>query len=84
MGLGPKVFVRGKRGERATNLYKWSPDTTNKRKPGNKAKPVGKRYFCVAPNGSQGNDFISTYSYVVVVINGETHREAYVQCGYVE
>jgi hypothetical protein len=82
MGLGPKVFIGSKRGERPTRLYKWSPDTSVKKKP--KASTTGKKYFCVTPNGSQGNDFISNYSYVVVLIDGETHRQAYVQCGYVE
>ena len=83
MGLGPKVFIRNKRGERPTQLYKWSPDTTVKKKP-KTATEVGRKYFCVTPNGSQGNDFRSTYSYVVIVIGGETYRQAYVQCGYVE
>lgn len=84
MGLGPKVFIRGKRGERATNLYKWSPDVSTKKK--SKEVSVGniKKYFCVTPNGSQGNDFQSTYSYVVVIVGGETERQAYAQCGYVE
>ena len=82
MGLGPKVFIGSKRGERHSKLYKWSPDTSVKKNTNKKV--IGKKYFCVTPNGSQGNDFISTYSYVIVVINGETHREAYVQCGYVE
>lgn len=82
MGLGPKVFIRNKRGERPSQLYKWSPDTSVKKN--TKKKGIGKKYFCVTPNGSQGNDFISTYSYVVVVVNSETHRKAYVQCGYVE
>ena len=81
MGLGPKVFVRNNQGKNPVKLYKWSPG-------GQEAKiKKGKssaKYFCVSPNGSQGNDFISTYSYVIVVLNGVAERHPYVQCDYVK
>lgn len=82
MGLGPKVFVRKNGNQRGGRLYKWSPDTTEKKPKKTQELP---RYFCSTPIGSQGNDLISTYSYVIVVLtSGEATRTAYVQCDYVE
>lgn len=81
MGLGPKVFIRNNQGKNPVKLYKWSPgERDNKLK---KGRPSAK-YFCVSPSGSQGNDFISSYSYVIVVVNGVAERHPYVQCDYVK
>jgi hypothetical protein len=77
---GRKVFVRKNGTQQGGRLYKWSPTNTDKK--------INKKqisaYFCVAPLGGQGNDFISTYSYVVVLVSGQANRLAYVQCDYVK
>lgn len=80
MGLGKKIFIR-KSGANGASLYKWSPDDTER-----KAKKSSRvsNYFCSTPIGSQGNDFIVTYTYVVVVVGGQSTRTAYVQCDYVK
>lgn len=79
MGLGKKVFVR-KSGANGAGLYKWSPDEFSKKS----VKSItGANYFCSTPTGSQGNDFINTYSYVIVISGNDLTRSAYVQCDYV-
>lgn len=82
MGLGKKVFVR-KSGANGANLYKWSPDTSEKKAKKDLGDANGE-YFCTTPIGSQGNDFITTYTYNVVVLSGIAYRHAYVQCDYVK
>lgn len=81
MGLGKKVFIR-KSGANGASLYKWSPIDDNK-----KATKVDARlksnYFCSTPLGTQGNDFIVTYTYNIVIVGAELTRTAYVQCDYV-
>lgn len=62
-------------------LYTWSPDTTV-----NKAN-VGKNNtnnFCSATPFSQGQDWICTYVYNIVVVDGMQQRSAYVACDYVQ
>ena len=76
MGLGRKVFVRNNQGKNTVKLYKWSPGGQEAKVKKGKSSA---KYFCVSPNGSQGNDFISTYSYVIVVLNGVAERHPYVQ-----
>jgi hypothetical protein len=79
MSLGKKVFVRKGAGP---NLYKWSPLPNNfDRKPavGNK-----RAYFCDARPNTQGQDWITTYSYNIVLVNSKQERVAYVACDYVE
>jgi len=68
--------------QKGGKLYKWCPDTSVKKK----AKSSGGvgNYYCTTPIGSQGDDFISTYSYVIVVITGQAVRTAYAQCDYVK
>ncbi len=83
MGLGKKQFSRKQGLQKGGKLYKWSPGAQDK-KAVRGSKAVNSNYFCTTPNGSQGNDFISTYSYVIVVLNGQAHRTAYVQCDYVK
>lgn len=83
MGLGKKVFIR-KSGANGADLYKWSPDTSDKRARKSSATGAVSNYFCTTPLGSQGNDYKVTYTYVVVLLNGESIRTAYVQCDYVQ
>tara|TARA_R100000900_G_scaffold140136_1_gene120249 strand:+ start:3467 stop:3709 length:243 start_codon:yes stop_codon:yes gene_type:complete len=80
MELDKKVFVR-KSGANGTGLYKWSPDESEKRKTRSSSAP---NYFCSTPLGSQGNDFIYTYSYIIVLVGSELTRSAYFQCDYVK
>lgn len=83
MGLGKKQFNRKQGFQKGGKLYKWSPGAQDKKAVKN-SKSATSNYFCTTPNGSQGNDFISTYTYVIVVVNGQAQRTAYVQCDYVK
>ncbi|TXG81754.1 MAG: hypothetical protein E6R13_05860 [Spirochaetes bacterium] len=79
MGVEKRVFVRKSSG---ANLYKWSPSPNNV----NKNNAIGNAkapYFCSAIPNSQGEDWFTTYTYNLAVINGVAHRIAYVQCDYV-
>lgn len=78
-----KQFGRKQGFQKGGKLYKWCPDTSVKKKARSSASGGG-NYYCTTPIGSQGNDFISTYSYVIVVISGQAVRTAYVQCDYVK
>ena len=61
-------------------LYKWSPIPTNKQK-FNTDKPQ----YCNAFPGTQGEDWVSTYSYTVGLSSiNQVKRLAYVECDYVE
>ena len=44
---------------------------------------IGTQYFCNAFAGTQGDDWITTYSYYAVTINLIDYRIAYVSCDYV-
>lgn len=83
MALGKKIFIR-KSGADGANLYKWSPDTSDKKARKSSAIGAVSNYFCTTPLGSQGNDFIVTYTYNVVILAGQEERHAYVQCDYVK
>jgi hypothetical protein len=62
-------------------LYKWSPTPSDKKIIAKSQKP----FYCNATPNSQGQDWISTYSYnIFVTPNGQQERLAYVECGYVE
>lgn len=79
MGLGNKVFTLKSGG---FDLYKWSPlpnDITKK-----KSTASAKPYFCNATAGSQGQDWVTTYSYNMIVINSQQEHIAYVECDYVQ
>lgn len=77
MGVEKRVFVRKSSG---ANLYKWSPNPNNVDKKG----PANKRpYFCSAIPNSQGEDWVTTYTYDLTLINFVQHRIAYVECDYV-
>lgn len=79
MGFGKKVFTLKSGG---FDLYKWSPlpNDLTKKKTGASAAP----YFCNATAGSQGQDWVSTYSYNMIVVNSQQQRIAYVECDYVQ
>ncbi len=77
MALGKKVFVRKPYDKR---LYKWSPVETDR----NLNKPKERQSFCNATSGSQGEDFVTTYVYNQVVVDGILKRFAYVACNYVK
>jgi len=77
---GKRVFIRKNGNEKGGSLYKWAPFNNDI-----KSKPKkSQAFFCSTPLGTQGDDRISTYSYVIVVINGNATRSAYVQCDYVQ
>jgi len=82
MGLGKKVFVR-KSGANGAELYKWSPDTSDKKSKKDSNINLD-NYFCTTPIGTQGNDFITTYVYNIVILGPKTEKHAYVQCDYVK
>ena len=73
-----KIFTRKSHGG---FLYKWSPDTSIVRQP--RIDKI-KAQFCNAIKFSQGEDWDTTYVYDLVYSNGEYHRNAYVECDYVE
>lgn len=60
-------------------LYEWSPLPTEK----NKTKANQKPFYCTAVAGSQGQDWITTYSYNLIVVNSQQEHSAYVACDYV-
>jgi hypothetical protein len=81
-----KVFVR-KTGN--FNLYTWSPDPNNFKKKLNEPsilltqKPNDLNFCSATPGRPIGFDFITTYSYNIIVINGINYNSAYVECDYV-
>lgn len=62
------------------NLYKWSPQTDDK-----KAKKIvsNNTYYCNANPYTKGEDWIVTYVYELTSSDGIQHRYAYVACDYV-
>jgi hypothetical protein len=82
MALGSKVFNRSRNS--GGGLHLWSPPPNNTS--GNDNVKNGKinNYFCTATPYSQGEDWIVRYVYNVRVVNGLVHRDAYVQCDYVQ
>lgn len=80
MGLDKnKTFVRKPTG---SPLYKWSPNTSDKK--GVKIKLEGNT-GCTAVPRSQGEDWIVRYmSEITVDKKGQQHKYAYVECNYVK
>lgn len=76
--MADKVFTLKTYG---AQLYKWSPTPTDTERHQNGSK---KPFYCNATTGSQGEDWVVGYTYNLVVINGQQHRFAYVECGYVK
>jgi hypothetical protein len=83
MALGKPVFTNKTYG---AQLYKWSPlpsDRANTK--ANSNSNSNKRpFYCTAIAGSQGQDWITTYCYDLIVINSQQEHLAYVECNYVE
>ena len=76
-----KVFFRKTGG---FDVYKWCPGTNNYNKQNNSnSSRQNSKYYCTATANSQGVDFISTYDYNIMVIDGLVSRLAYVACDYV-
>lgn len=78
---GRKVFVRKNGSEKGGQLYKWTPFDNHKKIKKEVSKNI---FFCNTPLGGQGNDNISTYSYVSIIVSGQIIKTAYVQCDYVQ
>jgi len=77
MSIGKKVFTLKTTG---SQLYKWSPLPFNKNASLRDQKP----FYCDATAGSQGQDWITTYSFNITVVDGVQGHSAYVACDYVE
>lgn len=66
-------------------LYTWTPDRTLKRaKPNEPCRHGTIKEYCTATDGSQGEDWITTYVYEDVFVDGTLERLAYVSCEYVQ
>jgi len=66
------------------DAYTWSPQPTNDAVAKTSLKQK-RPFFCSAVAGSNGEDWISTYSYNAVVNEGGVlTKEAYVECDYVQ
>lgn len=67
-------------------LYTWSPipDIFQKEQNKNVNLVPPPKTFCDAVPGSQGDDWITTYVYDVIVSPDGIHRSAYVSCDYVQ
>lgn len=81
MSLGKKVFTRNNGLQKGGGLYKWSPSPNEMR--GTKIDN-SKKYYCTATPRSQGEDWIVTYMYSFIVVDGIQQRIAYVACDYVK
>lgn len=66
----------------SADLYTWKPQDTNQKVVA--GRPVPKSY-CTATPRSQGEDWVVTYVYDIVVdSSGVQKRMAYVACDYVQ
>ena len=78
MAFGKPTFTLKTYG---AQLYKWSPETSTTKKTVRAEKP----FYCNATAGSQGQDWVTSYSYNIAVSPvGQQERLAYVACDYVE
>lgn len=78
MGLNKQTFLLKTYG---ANKYKWSPESNDKPK----HLHIDRPFYCNAISGSQGQDWITTYSYTInITTDGIKEKLAYVECGYVE
>jgi len=85
MGLERKNVSHGNRKQFARKpygkyLYKWTPFEDTKKK----KKAPEQTFFCNAKPNTNGEDFITTYSYNQINDNGKIKRFAYVECDYVQ
>lgn len=82
MATNNKVFTLKTFG---AQLYKWSPSSNEKNKPNNSNNGSNNRpFYCNALPGSQGQDWVTTYVYDLVVVDNQQEHEAYVSCDYAE
>jgi len=81
MGLGKQVFTSKTYG---AQLYKWSPLPNDRAN--TKANTINNKrpFYCSAIPGSQGQDWVTTYCYDLIVVNAQQEHSAYVECDYVE
>ena len=75
-----KVFTRKPYDK---HLYKWTPQTTDKKSVKNK-QVRRNGVFCDAKPYTNGEDWVTTYVYELINDNGVQRRYAYVECNYVE
>lgn len=65
------------------DLYRWSPPCNQKKVKisGNAARmPL---YGCTAIAGTQGQDWVTTYTYDLLIVDYQQQRSAYMACDYV-
>ena len=84
MAITKKVFSQSRPNGSGNNgaMYTWSPPPNDltKKASGAPEKP----FYCDAVGGSQGQDWVTTYVYELLVVNNERKRLAYVACDYVQ
>jgi hypothetical protein len=65
-----------------SDKYTWCPESFQKKNISSTSDNV--KYFCTAVAGTQGQDWVTTYSYNIVLSpTNTTERIAYVECDYV-
>jgi hypothetical protein len=65
------------------DLYRWTPPCNQKKVKisGNAARmPI---YGCTAIAGTQGQDWVTTYTYDILIVDYQQERSAYMACDYV-
>lgn len=77
-----KTFVRKGYG---AEIYKWSVvdnkiNADKALKKNNDKRP----FYCTATPNSKGQDWVTTYTYDLVVVNSQQQHLAYVECDYVQ
>lgn len=65
------------------DLYRWTPPCNQK-----KVKTTGNpfrmaNYGCTAIAGTQGQDWVTTYTYDILILGYQQQRSAYMACDYV-
>jgi hypothetical protein len=80
MAVGKPTFLQAKTYN--SQVFVWSPGSDNKKvNPKNENK---RPYFCNATYRSQGQDWVTSWTYDLLVVNYIQERSAYVECGYAE
>lgn len=69
----------------APYIYSWCPDTSLSKQTSSSTNGSNQpNFFCTAIPYSQGQDWIVTYVYNLIVVNNQQERSAYVECDYVK